>query len=100
MAWRLRQDIKTKKLSLEKNDDWFQLAQIKYRTKLEGKRGKIEIMGKEEMRANGVESPDVYDALALTYAQPDPMATFDLTDNEVYNKEDKNFDRYAPLAEI
>ena len=99
--WKLRTDIKTKALHLEKNDDWFQLAQIKYRTKLEGKRGKIEIMGKEEMRANGVESPDVADALMLTYVTPDPYNALDLQVDEGYNiKEENNFDRYSPIAEI
>lgn len=98
MAWKIREDIKTKKLHLEKNEDWFQLAQVKYRTKLEGKRGKIEIMGKEEMRANGIESPDVYDALALTYAVPDPIDTvYGFTEEKV---EDKTFDRYSPIHEI
>lgn len=96
--WKLRQDIKTKKVQLEKNEDWYQLAQIKYRTKLEGKRGKIEIMGKEEMRANGIESPDVADALMLTYTTPDPFdTTYDREDNKVDNEP---FDRFAPISEL
>lgn len=98
--WKLRTDIKTKKLSLEKDDDWFQLAQIKYRTKLEGKRGKVEIMSKEEMRANGIDSPDVADALALSYSHPDPFATFDFTTDRDYNKEDNTFDKYASISDI
>jgi hypothetical protein len=96
--WKLKDDIKTKRLHLEKNDDWFQLAQIKYRTKLEGKRGKIEIMGKEEMRANGIDSPDVADALMLTFCSPDPLDTIY---SEDYNKDKvEEFDRYAPIFEI
>ena len=94
--WKLRTDIKTKKLTLEKNEDWFQLAKIKYRIVLEGKRNKIQIMGKEEMRANGVESPDVADALMLTYVTPDPLDTIY---EQPYNEE-RVFDRYAPLYEI
>jgi len=58
--WKLRNDIKTKKMQLEKNDDWFQLSKLKYRTLLEGKKGKIQIMSKEEMRANGIDSPDCF----------------------------------------
>ena len=58
--WKLREDIKAKRIHLERNEDWLQLAQIKYRTRLEGKRGKIEIMSKDEMRANGIESPDCF----------------------------------------
>jgi hypothetical protein len=96
--WKLREDIKTKKLQLEKDEDWFQLAQIKYRTKLEGKKGKIEIMGKEEMRANGFESPDVADALMLTYTQADP---FDTIYEKEYNiQEDKTFERFSPIYEL
>ncbi len=97
--WKLREDIKAKKLHLEKNEDWLQLAQIKYRTRLEGKKGKIEIMGKEEMRANGIESPDCAEALMLTYTQPDPYATLDADFKMEYNyKED--FDRYSPIGEL
>jgi hypothetical protein len=97
--WKLRQDIKTKKLQLEKSDDWYQLAQIKYRTRLEGKRGKIEIMSKPEMRANGIDSPDVADALMLTYVVPDPIDTLYAKEYD-YKQEDKNFDRFAPFNEL
>lgn len=97
--WKLAQDIKTRKLSLEKDEDWFQLAQIKYRTKLEGKRGKIEIMSKEEMRANGIDSPDVADALALTYSHPDPYNSLDMGYETEDNKVE-SYDKYAPLNEI
>ena len=98
--WKLRTDIKTKKLSLEKDEDWFQLAQIKYRTKLEGKRGKIEIMSKEEMRANGIDSPDVADALALTYSHPDPYNSLDMGSYEEHNYKEESFDKYLPINEI
>ena len=98
--WKLRNDIKTKALQLEKDEDWFQLAQIKYRTKLEGKRGKIEIMSKEEMRANGIDSPDLADCLAITYSHPDPYSAIDLGTEDNYNKEVETYDKYAPLNEI
>mgnify|MGYP001585163795 CR=1 FL=1 len=97
--WKVRELIKTKQLHLEKNDDWFQLAKIKYRTKLEGKRGKVEIMGKEEMRANGVESPDCADALMLSAVSPDPYNTGDFS-FERQEIEDKDFDRFAVISEI
>mgnify|MGYP001559229854 CR=1 FL=1 len=96
--WKLRDDIKTKRLNLEKNDDWFQLANIKYRTVLEGKRGKIEIMSKQEMRANGIDSPDVADALMLTYVYPDPIDT--IYQLEELESEVKQFDRFAPIYEF
>ena len=89
--WRLSQDIKAKKIQLEKSDDWYQLGQIKYRTKLEGKRGKIEIMSKEEMLANGIQSPDVADALMLTYATLDPMETIGFETSEKV----ESFDKFA-----
>jgi len=97
VAWKIRADIKTKKLQLEKNDDWFQLSKVKYRTLLEGKKGKIQIMSKEEMRANGIESPDVYDALALTYTHPDPASTNEFS---YQDKEVETFDKYALFNEI
>ena len=94
--WRLREAIKTKKVQLEKRDEWLQLAQIKYRTKLEGKKGKIEIMGKEEMLRNGIESPDVADALMLTYVTLDPMSTIFAEPVE----EEKEYDKYAAFNEL
>lgn len=73
--WKLREDIKQKKLHLERDEDWLQLSKIKYRTKLEGRQGKIEIMSKQDMRREGIESPDIADALMLTYTTPDPMGS-------------------------
>ncbi len=96
--WRLREDIKAKKIHLEENDDWYQLANVKYKTVLEGKKGKCQIMSKDEMRANGIESPDVADALMLTYVSPDPV---DAPRGEEYNsRNDNDFDRFAAFNEI
>lgn len=93
--WKLREDIKGGKIQLEEHDDWKQLAQIKYRTRLEGKKGKIEIMGKEEMRSNGIDSPDAADALMLTYVSPDPMYT-------TYTEEPESgeFDKFGLFADV
>ena len=93
--WKLREDLKGGKIELEEHDDWQQLTKIKYRTRLEGKKGKIEIMGKEEMRANGIDSPDVADALMLTYVSPDPLYT-----TYVEEKEDKEFDKYGLFCDV
>lgn len=98
--WRLRDDIKTKRLRLEKNDDWYQLANIRYRTKLEGKRGKIEIMSKDEMRANGINSPDVADALMLTYTTLDPVSTIGFSMDELEGKRVETFERHALFNEL
>ena len=99
--WKLREDIKTKRLHLEKKEDWLQLAQIKYRTKLEGRKGKIEIMGKQEMLANGIESPDVADALMLTYTTPDPLSTpFYAEEPMNQNASQGQWDKFLPFNEI
>jgi len=48
------------------NTDWFQLSKIKYKV---DPAGRLKIMGKEEMLRNGIDSPDVADSLALTFAR-------------------------------
>ena len=63
MYWRLRQWIKEGgKLSEE--TDWLQLCDIKYKA---DSRGRLKIMSKDEMRKQGIASPDACDALALTF---------------------------------
>jgi len=94
--WRLSEAIKTKKVKLERNDDWLQLANIKYKIKLEGGKGRIQIMSKDEMLRNGIQSPDVADALMLTYVTLDPMFT---TVVDVV-EEEKEYDRYAAFNEL
>lgn len=47
------------------NANWIELTRIKYKKSLNGK---TQIEPKEQMRKRGVESPDVADALALTFA--------------------------------
>jgi len=51
---------------LEPHADWSQLTQIRYR---KNSSGMTVIEPKEDMRKRGVESPDVADALALTFAK-------------------------------
>src|SRR3990167_3854798 len=46
--------------------DWIQLTELRYR---KDSGGKIRIEPKEDVRKRGVESPDVADALALTFAK-------------------------------
>lgn len=53
---------------LEKDDDWYQLANIKYKV---DSSGKLKIMSKEEMLKEGIDSPDVADGLSLTFARAD-----------------------------
>jgi len=98
--WNVREDIKSKKLHLEKDEDWLQLANIRYRTKLEGKKGKIEIMSKDEMRKNGVDSPDIADGLALTYVMPDPFGSTLHLETQPEEVASTDFDKYAPFNEM
>lgn len=68
MYWRLREWV-LHGGKLEKSPDWNQLSKIKY--KVADSSGKIKIMSKEEMLKEGVDSPDVADALSLTFAHSD-----------------------------
>ena len=65
MYWRAREWI-LHGGKLEEDEDWKQLTQIKY--KVQDGSGKIIIMSKQEMLANGIESPDIADAFAMTFA--------------------------------
>lgn len=94
--WRLRTLVKTRQILLEADEDWLQLTTIRYRTRLEGKRGKVEIMSKDEMRANGFESPDVADGLMLTCTTPDPFDTLPVEEAHRVS----SFDRYAAFNEL
>jgi len=51
--------------ALEKNEDWYQLSEIRYK---EDSSSRLKIESKEDMRKRGLESPDVADALMLTFA--------------------------------
>ena len=61
--FKLKEDLKTGQLP--KDEDYWELANIKYKYNI---RGQIQIESKEEMKMRGLESPDVADACALTYA--------------------------------
>jgi hypothetical protein len=63
--WNLREWIK-KGGRLSDSDDWYQLCDIKYKP---DNRGRIKVMSKDEMRSMGIDSPDVADALMLTFTR-------------------------------
>lgn len=65
--WRVREWIKAGG-KLKRHNDWWQLAAIKY--KVRDSSGNMVIMSKDDMRKRGIESPDVADALMLTFAFP------------------------------
>ena len=51
---------------LVKDADWVELEVIKYKLKSSGK---LVIISKEELRKNGITSPDVADSLMLTFCR-------------------------------
>jgi len=86
MYWRLRQWIKNGG-KLSKNAAWYQLSKIKYTAT---SKGAIQIMPKKDMRAMGIQSPDVADALSMTFYES--ATTVKMTDDEkfFYKKIQKN----------
>lgn len=58
---------------LEKNGDWYQLYEIRYK---EDSASRLKIESKEEIRGRGTESPDTADALMLTFAGPKSQFCF------------------------
>ena len=63
--WRLRLWIKGGG-KLDPHDDWWQLASIKTKPAIDGR---LIVMSKEDMRKAGMHSPDVVDALAMTFSR-------------------------------
>lgn len=68
ISWRARTWLKKKGTELVRNKRWQQCLQVRYRRQLSGK---IKVMDKEEMRKQGIQSPDDWDALTLTFARAD-----------------------------
>lgn len=58
--------------SLPKDDDWYELASVRYKF---NSSGKLQLERKEDMKKRGIDSPDVADAFALTFAEGDAYAT-------------------------
>ena len=63
--WRLREWIK-RGGRLSNDDDWFELTGIPYKP---DSKGRVRVMSKEEMKMRGIESPDIADALMLSFAR-------------------------------
>uniref|UniRef100_A0A6H1ZFJ3 Putative homing endonuclease n=1 Tax=viral metagenome TaxID=1070528 RepID=A0A6H1ZFJ3_9ZZZZ len=59
---------------LVNNKEWSQLLQIKYTRILSGKK---KIMGKEDMRKLGIQSPDIADALMLTFIEREEVEDYE-----------------------
>ncbi len=82
--WRTREWI-LQGGKLEKDDDFYQLAQIKY--KVADSSGKLKIMSKPEMLRNGVDSPDVADALSMTFARTQAVPAYQEQQEEIIEEE-------------
>ena len=60
---KLKQWLKT--ADLPKDDDWYELANIKYKF---NSSGKMQLESKDDMKKRGLSSPDCADSLMLTFA--------------------------------
>lgn len=81
--WRMQQWINGG-AKLEKHASWDELLNIRWKTQSDRK---IKIMSKDEMLEEGIESPDVADALMLTFAKKKRT-------QQIYKQSD-----YAPTSE-
>lgn len=92
MYWRMREWL-LQGGKLLRDEDWIQLTYIKYKI---DSGGKIKIMSKEEMMAEGIDSPDVADGLALTFARADvpPALRAQQDQNANYREEEEQYDPY------
>jgi len=79
--WAIKDWIKT--ADIPKDDDYYQLGNIKYKWKSD-KKGQLLIESKKDMIKRGVESPDVADALMLTFtgSAPEPFPDEDEDDSD------------------
>lgn len=68
MYWRAREWV-LQGGKLEEDNDWYQLADVKY--KVADSSGKLKIMSKEEMLREGIDSPDIADAFSMTFFKAD-----------------------------
>jgi len=97
LAWKVREWILGGG-KLERDDDWFELCRLKYRSKLVGKQTKMVLISKEELAKEGIDSPDCYDALAMTFITLDII----FSDYDKMREEEMNRSRdpHNPFFEI
>lgn len=88
--WRMRQWLKSGGELI--GDGWGDLLTIRYRATL-GKGGKIQIMPKEEMKKIGIKSPNVADALMLTFVEDDDV----YIESVVSAADDEDFNPHAAI---
>lgn len=73
MYWRMREWL-LHGGKLERNEDWYQLSKIRW--KPQDGTGKIVIISKQQLLKDGIDSPDIADALSLTFAKQDLPASY------------------------
>ena len=71
MYWRMKEWL-AKGGKLVRDPDWYQILGMKY--KVADSSGKIKMMSKEDMLRDGIDSPDVADALAMTFVRSESTA--------------------------
>jgi len=76
---------------------WYQLTKVKYQRSLEMRRGKLKIMSKEDMRKNGIPSPDVGDALMMTFLTEDVHMSYE---DEPKGRGKDLFDKYGLFPRV
>jgi len=98
MFWRLRAWIKGGGKLLRTDEPleltWYQLCEVRYKQRLEGTKGKLQIIPKEQLKKiYGVESPDVADGLSLTFYEEDvPVG---IQDQGLSDSQRDTFDRHG-----
>lgn len=70
---------------------WDELTTVKFR---HNERGRIQIMSKQQMLASGIKSPDVADALSLTFVDEDESGVIYVPTG---HESDSSFDLHDPL---
>jgi len=83
--WNLREWI-SKGASLEKNQGWYEISDIKYK---EDSSSKLKIESKEDMRKRCAQSPDIADALMLTFAKPESAVRITVFNADYHSREKK-----------
>ena len=76
------------------DDGWDQLLTIKYKRTLQGK---IQMMSKDTMRREGIRSPDIADALSLTFVDPELVYDISKQEKEQMVREQESFDKFDPI---
>ena len=101
LFWKAREWILGGGKLLEEGDfetsEWLELAKIKYKTKLEGTKGKMQIMPKDLMLKEGLQSPDIADGLSMTFRTLD-VVHLDKEEQEILEaKEDQGINPFDPF---